>query len=234
MSGCGVGLRGVGAGCHRGGMLRFARRQSLSSAAGARGEPLSSVHYVFVHVHLLFHRENLRKRTKGSTNRSVDEAGGRCVCVCVCGRGKKKTVIFFFFFAASLRQVLQSGDKKNSPRRSFFKRRSALGSLVFVPGMHAMTVEISRRWSLLGGVCVCVCVWWPGYRSTHTNCWGGKCSPCIRLRAALPRPDSLLSPWGGGGGERGGDDDCILQEKALQKALKGARSLVSLIISLNS
>lgn len=35
-------------------------------------------------------------------------------------------------------------------------------------------------------------------------------------------------------GEGGGDDDCILQEKALQKALKGARSLVSLIISLNS
>lgn len=97
MSGCGVGLRGVGAGCHRGGMLRFARRQSLSSAAGARGEPLSSVHYVFVHVHLLFHRENLRKRTKGSTNRSVDEAGGRCVCVCV-RKGEEKNRDFFFFF----------------------------------------------------------------------------------------------------------------------------------------
>ena len=130
MSGCGVGLRGVGAGCHRGGMLRFARRQSLSSATGARGEPLSSVHMFLCTCIYRFIAKTFKKRTIGSTNRSVDEAGGRCVCVCVEG-GRKKRDFLFIFFAASLRQVLQSGDKKNSPRRSFLNadRLSALLSL---------------------------------------------------------------------------------------------------------
>lgn len=158
--------------------------------------------------------ENARK------GRPIDRSmrPGDGVCVCVCGRGKKKTVIFFFFFAASLRQVLQSGDKKNSPRRSFFKRRSALGSLVFVPGVHAMTVEISRRWSLLGGVCVCVCVSGGPATVPHTPTAGGaNAHPASASEPHSPGPILSFHPGEEEEGRGGGTTTVFCKERRCKK-----------------
>ena len=224
--GC-VWLRGGPAGCGcrmspgRHAPLRPPTVPELRDGSSRRAAVLCA--YVFVHVHLPFHRENLQK-THDRVDQSIGRWGRGTVCVCVCVEGGRKKRDFFFFFCSIFATSAPVRGQKEFASTFIFKRRSALGSLVFVPGMHAMTVEISRRWSLLGGVCVflcvCVCVCLVARLPFHTHqLLGGQMLTLHPPRSLTPpawfSPFTLGRRRGWGWGE-----DCILQEKARKGAAK--------------